>query len=480
LLLSEDVSKKWLRENSTAACDIDRFQNLTEGKKLRITSNNNEQNREHAEAMNRKLLLTVMALMALGLSGIAYAAPYGYEFDDPYVATVVGTSGQDMYRPRDNVRPWTHTLRMDDRIVPDLFWHSETLRYSAALQSQKAPLVFLIAGTGAGYNSQKNAFLQQVFYDAGYHAISIPSPTHPNFIVSASTSRAPGYIRDDVKDLYVVFERVMEDLNIEEDVEGYYISGYSLGGAQAAFLARLDDERGRFGFKRVLMLNPPVSLYDSALRLDALLRSGGRLTERAEETVSRMVKIVSEYYTSQEKVDFSGDFLYRLYNFGGDQLQEYDLETLIGVSFRMSSSNIIFASDVCLGSGYIVPHGVQLEPADPLLEYLQTCMKLSFEDYFEEFLAPYMVHRNPALTREELIRKSSLKSIQQYLAQDERIFMVTNVNDPILSSQDVTFLRETFGKRGYVYPRGGHCGNIMYRENVEDMLRIMKDGEVGR
>lgn len=428
--------------------------------------------------MKRMLLLIVIAYFVL--SGIACAAPYGYEFDDPFVATVVGTSGEDMYTPKESVRPWTHTLRMDDRVVPDLFWHSETLRYSAALQSEKAPLVFLIAGTGAGYNSQKNAFLQQVFYDAGYHAISIPSPTHPNFIVSASTSRAPGYIRDDVKDLYAVLERVMDDLDIEEDVEGYYISGYSLGGAQAAFLARLDDERGRFGFKRVLMLNPPVSLYDSALRLDALLLSGARLTERAEETVSRMVKIVSEYYTSREKVDFSGDFLYRLYNFGGEQLQEYDLPTLIGVSFRMSSSNIIFASDVCLGSGYIVPQGTQLEPSDPLLGYMQACVKLSFEDYFEEFLAPYLVHRNPTLTREEIISKSSLKSIRQYLEQDERIFMVTNVDDPILSPQDVTFLRETFGKRGHVYPRGGHCGNIMYRENVEDMLRIMNEGEVGR
>ncbi|NJB67194.1 hypothetical protein GGQ74_000834 [Desulfobaculum xiamenense] len=430
--------------------------------------------------MKRLLLLTLYVCLALFPQAMASAADdgYGYPFDDPYVSTVVGTPGELMHVPAARVMPLRHFLRVDTREVPDLFWHSRSLRYSAALQSGRAPLIFLIAGTGAGYNSQKLAYLQQVFYAAGYHAVCVSSPTHPNFIVSASTSRAPGYIVDDTEDLYRVLRLIDEDLDLGDRVEGYYLSGYSLGGAQAAFLARLDEERGAFGFRRVLMLNPPVSLYDSALRLDALLDDAAASGESTEETVSRLVGVVSEYYSSREKVDFGGDFLYRLYNYR--PVPEKDLRVLVGVSFRMSSANIIFATDVCLGTGYIVPRGVQLEPSDPLRSYLLAAVKLDFRDYFDEFLAPYLHHRDPSLTAEEIIRRSSLESIADYLADSDKIYMATNADDPILSGTDVEFLRRTFGSRAIIYPRGGHCGNIMYSENVADMLAIMAGKEVRR
>ena len=49
------------------------------------------------------------------------------------------------------------------------------------------------------------------------------------------------------------------------------MTGYSLGGAQSAFVARLDEERKAFNFKKVLMINPPVSLFNSVSILDAML-----------------------------------------------------------------------------------------------------------------------------------------------------------------------------------------------------------------
>ena len=48
------------------------------------------------------------------------------------------------------------------------------------------------------------------------------------------------------------------------------MAGYSLGATHAAFVARLDDEVGAFGFERVLLINPPVDLYRSASILDAM------------------------------------------------------------------------------------------------------------------------------------------------------------------------------------------------------------------
>ena len=54
---------------------------------------------------------------------------------------------------------------------------------------------------------------------------------------------------------------------------------------------------------------------------------------------------------------------------------------------------------------------------------------------------------------------------------------MTNVDDFILAKGEVEFLRSTFGDRARIYPRGGHCGNLEYHENVADMLRFFEPAD---
>ena len=88
-------------------------------------------------------------------------------------------------------------LALRGREVPDIFWYNATLGYSLAAQPGPAPLVFILPGTGAGFDSSKSLILQRALYEAGFHVVSLPSPLHPNFIVSASTSRRPGMLTAD-------------------------------------------------------------------------------------------------------------------------------------------------------------------------------------------------------------------------------------------------------------------------------------------
>jgi hypothetical protein len=46
---------------------------------------------------------------------------------------------------------------------------------------------------------------------------------------------------------------------------------------------------------------------------------------------------------------------------------------------------------------------------------------------------------------------------------------MTNENDFILSSVDREYLRQLFGKQTKIYPRGGHLGNLEYRDNMAYM-----------
>ena len=53
---------------------------------------------------------------------------------------------------------------------------------------------------------------------------------------------------------------------------------------------------------------------------------------------------------------------------------------------------------------------------------------------------------------------------------------VTNKDELILSEEDFTYLKNTFKDRIIIYPKGGHCGNMFYKENVDIMVNYIKNG----
>jgi len=47
------------------------------------------------------------------------------------------------------------------------------------------------------------------------------------------------------------WNKVKGDIEVSE----FYLGGYSLGGTQAAFVAKIDEERRIFNFRKVIMVN---------------------------------------------------------------------------------------------------------------------------------------------------------------------------------------------------------------------------------
>ncbi len=255
-------------------------------------------------------------LCALLLS-CSLAGAYDYPFADPYVATVVGTPTEYMEALPSDVPVKFETLQMfPEREVPGILWNLDELRYSYIRQKNPAPLIFLIAGTGAGFNSPKMQLMQKAFYQAGYHVISISSPTHPNFIVAASTSGVPGHLEEDSADLYKVMQAIWQKHQKKMEVTDFYLTGYSLGAAQSAFIAKLDEQEKAFNFRKVLLINPPVSLYNSVLILDEMLElniPGGM--DNFNAFYERIVNAFADVYANGENVEFNNDFLYRAYQY---------------------------------------------------------------------------------------------------------------------------------------------------------------------
>jgi hypothetical protein len=211
----------------------------------------------------------VFALLCMCWAGGAFG--YSYPVDDALLSTVIGTAVADQGATPDKIPARTYSIeRFPEREVPKVFWNQNELRYSVAAQKKAAPLIFIVAGTGANYGSAKMLYLSRLFYGEGFHVISLSSPTDPNFILTASLSGHPGYTPEDSEDLYAVMKEAYATLNQEVEVSEVHLTGYSLGGTQSAFLTAIDDQEGAFHFKKILMINPSVDLFASVRILDGL------------------------------------------------------------------------------------------------------------------------------------------------------------------------------------------------------------------
>lgn len=419
----------------------------------------------------RLLVLAFLAFLLLPVT-TSVAADYRYPYADAYQATVYGTPPELQYMVKEPVKPKLRSIAIKGRNVPDVFSYSSEMFYSTALQKGEAPLIFLIAGTGAEHNSAKMIFLTQVFHEAGFHVVALSSPTHMNFVVSASEFAAPGYVPYDVNDLYRVMLWIKDVVEKECKVTDYCIAGYSLGAMHTAFLTKLDSDRGDFAFRKALMINPPVNLQSSVRRLDSWLSPENLGDVSVHEQIDHFIALFSDYYEQADVTDLDDNFLYEMVT--RVNLDNTDLRALIGVDFRVSASSMIFASDVCLQAGYLVPPGeYPLKLGTPLLPYAEEAFEISFEEYMEEYLLPYLQHLQPGLDRYTMLRQCSLYDIRTYLMETDKVVLIGNKDDVILNEHDFSFISTVFGDRARLFPSGGHCGNLMYPSFVEAMLEMV-------
>ena len=420
----------------------------------------------------RPLLLFLICLI-LSPSSSRAADDYGYPIAGSYEATIIGTPAKLMPVLPAKMRTRELVLQViPGREKPPFFYYDKGLRCTFAYQKKKAPLVFLIAGTGASDRASAMLTQMKALYQAGFHVITLPSPTNANFIISASQNRVPGDLVEDAADLYRAMETAWKKVQGDIEVSSFNLSGYSLGGTEAAFVAKLDQERGVFNFRKVLMIEPPVSLYDSAGRIEDLLKQIPGGPKKEGVFFNRMLLKFSQFYSYGNFVAINDNFLYAIYKEGVFSREE--TAGLIGLTFRINLAGMIFASDVMTKSGYVVPKDLVLTSTNSVFDYFLVSTHLSFFDYFNEYFYPYFQGRQPGLTKQALIASLDLRSIEGYLKSTDKFGVMVNENDFILSKADLDYLRQLFGERAKFYPRGGHLGNLEYKENLAYMVDFFK------
>ncbi|HEX8596593.1 MAG TPA: serine/threonine protein kinase [Pseudomonas sp.] len=404
-------------------------------------------------------------------------ATYGFPLTNPFEATIA-TTPPDL-RPDlpadEDIDQDDYTLNLHPErefTLPDNFWAVKKLRYRLARQDHPAPLIFLIAGTGAPYNSTLNEFLKKLYYGAGYNVVQLSSPTSYDFMSSASRFATPGVSKEDAEDLY----RVMQGVRAQQSklqVTDYYLTGYSLGALDAAFVAHLDETRRSFNFKKVLLINPPVNLYTSISNLDKLVQTNVKGIDNSTTFYELVLEKLTRYFRQKGYIDLNDALLFDFQQ-SKQHLTNEQMAMLIGTSFRFSSADIAFTSDLINRRGLITPPKFPITEGTSLSPFLKRALQCDFDCYLTEQVIPMWRARTDGGSLLQLVDQVSLYALKDYLHTSTKISVMHNADDVILGAGDLGFLRKTFGDRLTVYPFGGHCGNLNYRVNSDAMLEFFR------
>lgn len=420
----------------------------------------------------KKLLSKVVLFLILSLTAFSYNFP----IDDPYSATIIGSASMMTEGVSENIPLKVYEIQIKDKKdIPDLFWYASKFKFSFSKQkNKKAPLIFVLAGTGSDYSTTRVKFMQRIFHDAGYHTIAISSQMSQQFMISASSNSVPGLLLEDNKDIYKAMKLAYNKIKDQVEVTDFYIMGYSLGGANAAVLSYIDEKEKAFNFKRVFMVNPPVNLYDSAVKLDKYLDdyTGGK-SAGIEKLLNTTLAKVKSGLTS-EYANIGADTIYNIVK--GDILSDAEKKAYIGLAFRLASTDLNFISDFITKSHIYTKNPEKVNKFTNMKEYFKAVNFATFGDYVNKIGFPYYKKYDKDLTIEDLKREASLKVIEDYLRTSSKIAAVTNADELILNDKDFVFLKDVFKDRLVIYPKGGHCGNMFYKENVDVMLKFINEG----
>lgn len=384
-------------------------------------------------------------------------AQYPFPTKDPYIATILSTFSPSTVKYSE----WEMIYR-PERMKQNFPLQKPKLDLQVYKQNKEAPLVLIIAGLGGNSYSTNSAALGDVYSKAGYNVICLPSNLSWTYTQAISETGVPGYMPRDSVEYYQFIKWVLDYAKNKKGMRYNSITlvGYSNGGVLAGFLAPYDKKQPQQLFKKVLLINPGVDVIYGIQQLDYLNDVVGAKLSKA-----RKDHIMGAIYTHAGDVSAAKDPVKALF----DMLENLKITTqhiqwVIGDQYRQSLRDIIVASH------FVKPRVLKTPFSKYKLNALEgEAWTYNFAAYMHSFVIPTLT---PAEQQSDIPYNTGLYSQMNDLKNDSRVYVFTNIDDFLLKPSDIPLLRENFGERLFLYPLGGHMGNIMAPFNVQMYLKV--------
>ena len=267
-------------------------------------------------------------------------------------------------------------------------------------------------------------------------------------------------------------QRIVAHLPRKVRITDVDVLGYSLGGANAGIVKSLDAREHKLHIHRAVMIEPPVSLFDSIGRMDELFaQSIGSGDAGVERLYHELYAQLANFYRASDRLVIDEDFLLS----AARAVLHTDAEfcAAIALSFRIDLMNMFLAGDVYAKTGVVTDPSHPPQVGQPLDRVEVILRGKPFADYFRQVFAPYYLEHRAHSTTQSLIADNNLNIIASDLRTDGDYYVQTNSDDLILDKAELEWLEHTLGSRIAVYDHGGHLGNLGDRRQVADMLSML-------
>lgn len=415
---------------------------------------------------------------ALAAATLVEDTDYNFPIHNPFQATITGTPAQlqPQLIKQSSIKQKDYQLSLHperEQRLPSNFWPVKRLHYRLAEQKHAAPLIFIIAGTGARYDSGKNEYLKKLFYAAGMHVVQISSPTSYDFMAAASQYATPGFSPLDAHELYQVMQTIASK-HAQLPVTQWHLTGYSLGGLHAAFINELDARHQVFNFERTLLLNPPVNLLTSVQNLDKMANVQLPKLHQGHDFYQEVIDKLARYFEQRGHFNLNQAILTDFQN-SPERFSDAEMAMLIGSMFRFTVTDISFTADLINRRGLITPTDTWITIGTNLTPFFEIALTCDFSCYIEQQLLPFWQNQYQGGDLHELVQQTSLYALSEHLQNTPSIAVMHNQDDIILGPGDLTFLQRVFGERLTLYPYGGHMGNLDFARNADDILSFFHE-----
>lgn len=412
------------------------------------------------------VLILIISISPAAWTKIYTTAEYDFPLKDANIATLA--SGANM--PLTPYEIINIEIRTDRRLVPLAEGRNKVPLGLFEQKNRAAPLAFIIAGTGGSALAGSALYLASQLYLKGFHVVTLPNPIHWHYVLGVSESTLPGYPFRDSPEYYKFLEKTTQFLKSKRNlkISNFSLVGYSYGGLLAGFLAEEDLKQKIFDFKRVVIISPAMNIASSIQTLDKYYSEGHLMTlDRRQVILGTIINVGMKIREIGFDLNIIGNAIKEL------QLTPLETQWVIGNDFRENLRDVIFTSQQIKDLRLLKIKATPTRKSARLNE----AKKVSFSTYFKYFVAPSILEKpqvanNDALNT--LLEKSSFYSQSDFIKNNKNIFIITNQDDFLMGAGDVESLTSTANERLYLYPYGGHMGNLWHPLNQHNFLEIFK------
>lgn len=331
------------------------------------------------------------------------------------------------------------------------------------MQKEAAPLVYVLPGIGAHRLSGGALVMAENLYLAGFSVVATSSVFHSEFIERTATAPLPAYPPADTADLFGGLSAL--DAHLEGRHPGRFtrraLVGASMGGFHALHLAAHEAQRGAdaMAIDRYVAINPPVDLLSGAQLLDSYYEAPLAWPEETRQARINNTVLKVGGLATMPTADITDP-----------PFSAVESQYLIGLTFRFILRDVLFSSQSRHDLGVLQAPLTRWNRQQAYGEI----MALRFEDYAERFVFPY--YQSQGIGKKAFLHHGNLRSFSGPLRSQHKARVVTNRNDFLYNSSDLTWLRGTFGgSRLRMFADGGHLGNLGEPEVWRAILRELED-----